>query len=102
MKNDVFGAIADPTRRTILGLLAAGAITVNNLAGHFPVSRPAISKHLGVLSQVGLVTERKIGRERYYCIQPEPLKVVYDWVMQYEKFWKDRLSKLRNHLDENP
>ncbi len=102
MSKDVFLAIADPTRRKILGLLSANDMTVNSLAKHFPVSRPAISKHLKVLNQAGLVTEQKIGRERYYHLQPEPLIVVYDWIMTYEKFWKERLAKLKTYLDKNP
>ena len=101
MKNDVFTAIADPNRRKILELLAISAMTVNAIAGHFPISRPAISKHLKILSQKGLVSEQKSGRQRFYHLQPEPLKVVYDWAAHYEKFWNKKLRKLRNVLDKN-
>jgi DNA-binding transcriptional ArsR family regulator len=75
---------------------------VQALAEHFPISRPAISKHLRVLRQAGLVTEQKIGRQRYYHLQPEPLREVSQWVAYFDRFWQDKLAALQNHLKENP
>ncbi len=101
MSKDVFAAIADANRRRIIELLATGAMTVSALASNFPVTRPAISKHLRVLSQAGLVSEQKIGRERYYRLHAEPLKIVHDWAAHYEKFWQGKLGKLGSLLGES-
>lgn len=97
---DIFFAIADPTRRAILHLLVAQPLPVKTLAEHFPVSRPAISKHLRVLRQVGLVDEQKIGRQRYYTIQPEPLREIQEWIGYFDTFWQTKLSALKTHLEE--
>ncbi|MDJ0536945.1 MAG: metalloregulator ArsR/SmtB family transcription factor [Xenococcaceae cyanobacterium MO_207.B15] len=80
---DVFTAIADPTRRAILDQLSQGEQRVKQLAKPYSMSLPAISQHLKVLSEVGLVTQRKVGRERLYRLNPEPLKQVCDWVSQH-------------------
>jgi DNA-binding transcriptional ArsR family regulator len=93
-------AIADPTRRDLLGLLAGGEQPVNRLAEPFAMSRPAISQHLRVLREAGLVTERRVGRERWYCLEPAPLRAVSAWVRQYEQFWDARLHALGDYLEE--
>ncbi len=98
---DVFTAIADPTRRAILDRLSQGEQPVKQLAEPYSMSLPAISQHLKVLSAVGLVTQRKVGRERLYRLNPEPLKQVSNWVSHYEKFWQEKLDILGEYLEEN-
>jgi DNA-binding transcriptional ArsR family regulator len=97
---DVFTAIASPVRRDLLDLLAQGERTVGELAAPFAVSRPAISQHLRVLREVGLVAERRDGRERRYRLDPERLTVVRDWLAAYERFWRHRLTALGGYLDD--
>lgn len=97
---DVFRAIADPTRRGLLDGLLAGEASVGVLASAFDLSLPAVSQHLRVLREVGLVTEQRVGRERRYRIRPEPLREVVDWVARYERFWEDRLDALGRHLED--
>ena len=98
---DVFAAIADPTRRAILDRLSEGEQPVKVLAKPYSMSLPAISQHLKVLSAVGLVTQRKVGRERLYRLNPEPLKEVSEWVNHYEQFWQEKLDALGDYLEEN-
>jgi len=100
---DVFSAVADPTRRAILGQLAEGQErTARTLATSFEMTFSAVSQHLRVLREVGLVRVRADGRERYYRLSPEPLREIYDWTRRYEAFWQDRLSRLGTHLDKTP
>jgi DNA-binding transcriptional ArsR family regulator len=99
---DVFRAIADGTRRRLLDRLKNDEEPVTALADEFDVSLPAISQHLKVLRNAGLVVERRAGRERLYRLQPEPLREVVDWLASYEILWTTGLRKLRKHLDENP
>jgi DNA-binding transcriptional ArsR family regulator len=93
---DVFGAISHPARRRMLDLLSRDDRSVNAIAGHFKMSRPAVSQHLRVLLDAGLVTEQRHGRERRYRFVPERLAPVRDWVALYERFWDDRLRRLQN------
>ena len=95
----VFHAIADPTRRRILDLLMAGEMAATAIAEPFEMSQPAVSQHLKVLREVGLVTQQKVGRQRRYRLEPEQLRQVYDWIAHYERFWTDRLNKLGAYLD---
>lgn len=97
-KPDVFGAISHPSRRRMLDLLVGADRSVNTIAGHFQMSRPAVSQHLRVLLDAGLVTEQRTGRERRYHLVPERLNPVRDWIAQYERFWDDRLERLQKHL----
>jgi DNA-binding transcriptional ArsR family regulator len=97
---DVFQAIADPTRRRILDLLSGGEQPVSDLASRFDVTLSAISQHLGVLREVGLVVGRQEGRERIYRLNATALKEVSDWVGQYERFWRERLAALGDHLED--
>jgi DNA-binding transcriptional ArsR family regulator len=101
MQNDVFVAIADTTRREIIGLLAKQKVPVQLLAEHFPISRPAISRHLKILRQAGLVSEQKKGRQRLYQLHPERLSEVRGWIMYFDQFWFDSLNKLKNLVEEN-
>lgn len=96
---DVFAAIAHPMRRRILDLLAERERPVNDIAHHFGVSRPAVSQHLRILLDSGLVTESRHGRERLYRLTPQPLTRVSAWLAHYEPFWQDRLKQLSDYLD---
>ncbi|NWF61289.1 MAG: winged helix-turn-helix transcriptional regulator [Fischerella sp.] len=98
---DVFVAIADPTRRAILDLLRTGEQPVKQLAEPFAMSLPAISQHLQVLCEAGLVQMRKAGRQRLYRLNPEPLKQISNWIADYEQFWQEKLDALGNYLEEN-
>ena len=99
---DTFTAIADPTRRRIIALLAEQDSTVNEIAGAFHLTRPAISKHLRVLRETGLVIERKEGRHRVQCFNGDGLAPFSDWVRTYEEFWDRKLAKLKLILEEDP
>ncbi|MGK5741649.1 ArsR/SmtB family transcription factor [Micromonospora sp. URMC 103] len=100
---DVFGALANPTRRAVLRLLLErGEQPVQQLADHFAMRRPSLSEHLRVLKDAGLVVERPSGRQRLYSLRPEPLREVADWLDPYERFWRGRLTALRDVLDEAP
>jgi DNA-binding transcriptional ArsR family regulator len=100
---DVFGALANPVRRKLLELLREGPQAVNDLAGHFELGRPAISEHLQVLRQSGLVREEPRGRQRFYHLEPVPLAEVGEWLHPFEHYWRDQLRALRDLLDqENP
>ena len=95
---DVFGAISHPARRHMLDLLAEADRSVNALAGHFRMSRPAVSQHLRVLLGAGLVSEERHGRERRYRLVPDGLGPLREWIAHYERFWDDRLQRLQKHL----
>jgi DNA-binding transcriptional ArsR family regulator len=99
-KHDVFQAIADPTRRELLKLLVDRELPVTVISGYFPISRTAVSKHLRVLSEAGLVREQKVGRETRYSLQPEPLMELKHWLSFYERFWENKLNVLK-HLVES-
>jgi DNA-binding transcriptional ArsR family regulator len=95
----VFAAIADPGRRRLLDLLAAGDAAAQELADHFEVSFAAVSQHLKVLLDAGLVTRRALGRNRIYSLSPERLRVVDEWTARYRRFWQSRLRRLGEYLD---
>lgn len=99
-KYDVFQAIADPTRREVLKLIANKELPISEITSHFPMSRTAIAKHLFILSEANLVTGQKVGREKRYRMQPESLKELQDWLSYYEQFWDNKLSILK-HIVEN-
>jgi DNA-binding transcriptional ArsR family regulator len=99
---DVFAALASPIRRELLRLLRdQGPMPVQQLADHFEMRRPSVSEHLKLLRDAGLVGERRAGRQRYYQLEAGPLREVFDWLVPYERFWRDRLSALRQVLDED-
>jgi DNA-binding transcriptional ArsR family regulator len=100
MRRDVFQAIADPNRRVIIGLLANQKLTVNAVAEHFPISRPAISRHIKILSECGLVVVHRQGRERYCEVRLDKLNEVSDWVAHYQKVWEERFDRLDEYLNE--
>jgi DNA-binding transcriptional ArsR family regulator len=94
-----FSALADPTRRAVLDLLRAGTRPAGEIARAFPVSRPAISKHLRILRRAHLVEERREGRHRLYQLNPEPLKAVDTWLEQYRSFWSANLASLKSFVE---
>ncbi len=100
MRRDVFQAIADPTRREIINLLAHKSLNLNSVADRFEVSRPAISKHIKILTECGLVVIKQQGRERYCEAKLDKLNAVSDWVEQYRKFWTSKLDLLESYLEE--
>ena len=94
-----FQALADPTRRAVLDLLRKGSQPAGQIASAFPVSRPAISKHLRLLRRAHLVDERREGRNRVYQLNPEPLKAVDSWLEQYRVFWQANLSRVKTFVE---
>ena len=100
MRRDVFQAIADPTRRKIIGLLATRSLTLNGVAEQFNISRPAISKHIRILTECGLVTITQQGRERQCAADLKRLKDVADWTEQYRTFWTEKLDALEVFLEK--
>ena len=99
-KHDVFQAVADPTRRQLLGLLVDQEMPVTVISGHFPMSRTAVSKHLRVLADAGLVKERKVGRETRYRLEPEPLLELKRWLAFYDRFWDNKLAALQRFVEQ--
>ena len=100
-KDLAFGAIADPTRRAILDLLRAREMPAGEIASRFSVSRPAVSKHVGVLKRAGLVTETRKSQSRIYALNPAALAVVDDWLAPYRLFWAARLTDLKRTVEED-
>lgn len=99
MRRDVYQAIADPTRREIINMLTAESMNLNSVADKFDVSRPAISKHIKILVECGLIGITQKGRERYCEAKPERLKEVADWVEQYSRFWEVKLDALKKFAE---
>ena len=100
MRRDVFQAIADPTRREIINMIAHRSLHLNEVSEKFHVSRPAISKHIKILAECGLITIKQQGRHRYCEAKFNKLNEVSDWVEQYRKFWEQKLDALEAYLDE--
>lgn len=98
----IFHALADPTRREILDLLRTAERSAGEVADQFPVSRPAISKHLRVLRQAGLVRRRKEAQARIYRLAPEALREVDRWLDRYRVFWAARMHDLKRYVEEEP
>jgi len=100
IRRDVFQAIADPTRREIIGILAHKPMNINSVSEKFLMSRPAISKHLKILTECGLVEIKQQGRERFCEMKPEKLQEVSVWLKQYEQFWTEKLHALEQYLTD--
>jgi DNA-binding transcriptional ArsR family regulator len=98
IRRDIFQAIADPTRRAIIGLIAIQAMTPNAIAAHFENSRQAVSKHLRILTECELVKQDYRGREIYYSLEIEKMKEIDIWLEQYRKVWEIRFNQLDNVL----
>jgi len=95
---EALAALADPTRRELVAVLARGEMAAGELADRFPVSRPAISRHLRVLREAGLVTARGDGRRRLYALDPRPLREIDDWLEPYRDLWAQRLDALDTEI----
>jgi DNA-binding transcriptional ArsR family regulator len=95
-----FAALADPTRAQIIDVLAAGERTVNEIVSLFSMTQPAISRHLRVLRDAGLVAARADGQRRVYHLESGPLREIDEWLAGYRRFWSDKLDNLERHLDE--
>jgi DNA-binding transcriptional ArsR family regulator len=98
-KYDVFQAIADPTRRKMLKLLGEKEMSVSQICVHFPITRTAVSKHLHILSEAGLVGHHKSGRETRYQLQPEKLLELKKWLAYFEQFWDNKLAMLKFYVE---
>lgn len=98
MRRDPFQAIADPTRRAILLLIATQAMTPNALAEHFDSTRQAVSKHIKILTECQLVKQEQTGREIYYYLNPKKMKEVADWLEPFRQLWENRFNQLDNVL----
>ncbi len=96
LRRDVFQAIADPTRRAILLLLASQSITAGAIAAHFNTARPTISKHIQILSECELLTSEQNGREIHYQLNPQKLKEIADFITPFQKMWDDHFNKLES------
>ena len=97
-RRDVFQAIADPTRREIIGLLSKEAMNLNAISEHFEITRPAISNHIRILNECGIIEIEQVGRERYCRIQPKNLKEVATWINQYQSLWESRIDSFEKYL----
>jgi DNA-binding transcriptional ArsR family regulator len=100
MRRDVFQAIADPTRREIINMLAQQKMHLNAVAENFDVSRPAISKHIKILTECGLIVITQQGRERHCEVQLQKLSEVSEWIENYRQFWESKLDSLENYLNK--
>ena len=96
---DPFNALAEPKRRSLVEALAGKQLTVNQLVECMGWNQPMVSKHLGVLRKVGLVSERRVGRYRVYSVNAAQLKPIQEWVIQFEQFWTNTLDNLDNYLN---
>jgi DNA-binding transcriptional ArsR family regulator len=100
MRRDVFQAIADPTRREIISMIAHQSLNLNSIADKFHISRPAISKHIKILTECGLIVINQKGRERHCEARLDKLNEVSGWVEQYRQFWEQKLDALENYLQQ--
>ena len=98
--HDPFNAVAEPKRRRVLEALGTKELSVNELVELLGWNQPSVSKHLGVLKQVGLVSERRVGRQRMYRVNAERLRPIYDWVAPFERIWSERFDRLDEVLHE--
>jgi DNA-binding transcriptional ArsR family regulator len=97
-RRDVFQAIADPTRREIIDLLAQQPMNLNAIAEHFDITRPAISNHIRILNECGIIEIAQVGRERICKVQPDQLKQISDWAGKYEKLWVQKIESFEKYL----
>jgi DNA-binding transcriptional ArsR family regulator len=98
--HDPFNAVAEPKRRQVLELLGARELSVNEIVKKLGWTQPMVSKHLGVLKQVELVSERRVGRQRMYRVNAQRLKPIFDWVIPFERFWSESFDRLDEVLQE--
>lgn len=100
MRRDVFQAIADPTRRAIINMISTQSLNLNSVADNFDISRPAISKHIKILTECGLIVIKQQGRERFCEAKLQKLNEVSEWVEQYKQFWEKKLDALELYLQQ--
>ena len=100
MRRDVFQAIADPTRRAIINMISTQSLNLNAVADNFDISRPAISKHIKILTECGLIVIKQQGRERFCEAKLQKLNEVSEWVEQYKEFWEKKLDALELYLEQ--
>jgi DNA-binding transcriptional ArsR family regulator len=98
--HDPFNAVAEPKRRKVLEVLGIKELSVNELVKQLGWTQPMVSKHLRVLKQVGLVNERRVGRQRMYRVNAERLRPIYEWVAPFERYWSESFDRLDNILEE--
>ena len=98
--HDPFNAVAEPKRRQVLEALGRQELSVNDIVHKLGWNQPMVSKHLGVLKQVGLVSERRVGRQRLYRVNAEQLKPIYEWVALFERYWSESFDRLDEVLEE--
>lgn len=98
--HDPFNAVAEPKRRKVLETIGTGELSVTEIVERLGWNQPMVSKHLGVLKQVGLVSERRAGRQRLYSVNAERLKPIYDWVSPFERYWSESYDRLDEVLEE--
>lgn len=101
IKYDIFQAIADPTRRNVLKLLASSDRPISNISEHFAISRTAVVKHLKILEQAELVSAQKKGREKIYTLHGERLKEIEDWLQYFHLYWDNKLAQLQSLVEDN-
>jgi DNA-binding transcriptional ArsR family regulator len=99
-RRDVFQAIADPTRRQIISLIARQSMNLNAIADHFDLTRPAISNHIKILNECGIISIEQIGRERFCKIKPDNLKEIANWIGPFQDLWEERLDNFENYLKQ--
>jgi DNA-binding transcriptional ArsR family regulator len=99
-RRDVFQAIADPTRREIIDMLSRQSMNLNAIAEHFDITRPAISNHIRILNECGIVSIEQIGRERYCKVEPRQLRQVSDWIGRYESLWIEKVDAFEKYVYE--
>lgn len=100
---DVYSAVADPTRRKLIRILAdVDEMPLHEMTAHFSMGRTAVSKHLAILKEAGLVVDRRAGRETRYHLNAAPLREIQEWVSFYERFWTGRIEQLKTLLEEEP
>lgn len=99
-RRDVFQAIADPIRREIIDLLAHEPMNLNTIAEHFDITRPAISNHIRILNECGMIEIEQVGRERFCKIRPDRLRQVHDWIGKYEELWIHRIESFEKYLHQ--
>lgn len=97
---DPFNAVAEPKRRKVLEVIGTQELSVNEIVERLGWNQPMVSKHLGVLKEVGLVSERRVGRRRLYRVNAEQLKPIYDWVAPFERYWSERYNRLDDVLED--
>jgi DNA-binding transcriptional ArsR family regulator len=97
---DAFNAVAEPQRRQILALLSRGEHSVNEVAGRLRLRQPQVSKHLAVLKKVGLVSNREVGKQHLYQANPEGLRPIFEWVMTFDRFWRESFDRMDEYLKE--